>query len=175
MYAGTHSRWRGTQQPSCVQLSLRGGEVSAERPATTTMLAVCGSRHNRYFARSGFPAAQSTPALDGTSEQAAPVGYRHRRFRDAGHCDVRIVLFRECPRRKPGPPATVLCGRWGGSRGAICRPYPARKSAGSTVGTEVSAMRFIGRIVDHWRWDYPGSHSAPIISRDYAGRNHAHS
>ena len=46
----------------------------------------------------------------------ASVDYRHRRFRDAGRCDVRIVLFRECPRREPGSPAASLLGWRAGGR-----------------------------------------------------------
>jgi hypothetical protein len=169
---------------SSAQLASRrsyGGE------ALTTMLAVCGLRHNRYFARSGCPAARRE--LNGEMPHILPPQpTQRRRCRDPGSPPQQATsglvgdpgtgtpygIKPPCPwvRNPTGRPRQR---RFRDAGRHDVRIVLFRQCAGSTTGPEVSAMRFIGRIVDGWRWGYPRKRSAPINTGGYAGRNHAHS
>jgi hypothetical protein len=174
MYASTHWRWPGSRQQSYVQLSLRRGEASAERRLQLQLCSQFAALDTTVISLDpDFRPRRASPALDGTLNRLhRPIDSVVFAMRAAAM--LGLCYSENARAASRGPQRRFSRCRWGGSRRVIRRPYPARKRAGSTTGPEVSAMRFIGRIVDHSRWGYPRNYSAPIIS-GYAGRNHAHS
>jgi hypothetical protein len=157
MCAGTRSRGvnRATE-PGSAQLAWL-----KLRPMA--MLAVGWFRHNRYFVLSGYPVAAAFRRGCARTFEIALEGPESAAF--AMQTAAMLGLCYSDNTRAANQGSQRLRCWGGGPKGDV---YPARKRDGSTTGLEASAMRFIGRIGDCWRWDYPRNQSAP-------GRNHAHS